>query len=104
MVWQMVVQMIFCTFFVANVNVNSGELKVNVNRFSNDNVWNASNRNRVVVPQLTNFSYQMLVGVLFCNLFSIPFFQPPSILPISFSFSEISAYLSVGISLLSHAS
>jgi hypothetical protein len=28
--------------FVANVNVNDdGQLKVNVNRFSNDNVWNA---------------------------------------------------------------
>lgn len=29
--------------FVANVNFDSGELKVNVNHLSNDNVWNASN-------------------------------------------------------------
>jgi hypothetical protein len=35
------------------VNVNSdGNLKVNVNQFSNDNVWNADNRHRVVVPKL----------------------------------------------------
>jgi hypothetical protein len=39
-------------FFVANVNVNSdGTLKVNVNRLLNDNVWNATNHHRVVVPQ-----------------------------------------------------
>jgi hypothetical protein len=36
------------------VNVNSdGSLNANVNRFSNDNVWNAENRNRFVVPKLT---------------------------------------------------
>ena len=40
-------------FFVANVNLNSdGNLKVNVNRFSNDNVWNAENCHRIVVPKL----------------------------------------------------
>lgn len=40
--------------FVANVNVNSdGHLNVNVNPLSNDNVWNAENRHRFVVPQLT---------------------------------------------------
>jgi hypothetical protein len=37
---------------VANVNSDASELKVNVNQFGNDNVWNAENRNRVVVPQL----------------------------------------------------
>lgn len=41
--------------FVANVNVNDGQLKVNVNRFENDNVWNAENRHRVVVPKLRLF-------------------------------------------------
>ena len=35
--------------FVANVNVNDGQLKANVNRFTNDNVWNADNRHRLVV-------------------------------------------------------
>jgi len=41
-------------FFVANVNVNSDDrLNVNVNRFMNDNVWNAKYRNRIVVPKLT---------------------------------------------------
>ncbi len=40
-------------FFVANVNVNDdGRLNVNVNRLENGNVWNAENRNRVVIPKL----------------------------------------------------
>lgn len=40
--------------FVANVNLNSdGNLKADVNRFSNDNVWNAKNQHRIVVPKLT---------------------------------------------------
>lgn len=39
--------------FVANVNFDDdGQLKVNVNRLSNDNVWNAENRHRIVVPKL----------------------------------------------------
>ncbi len=42
--------------FVANVNVDGGELKLNVNRLDNDNVWNADNRHRVVVPLLNCFS------------------------------------------------
>ena len=45
--------------FVANVNRNDGKLKANVNRFSNDNVWNADNRNRVVVPKL--FIFQLFL-------------------------------------------
>lgn len=44
------------SLFVANVNVDGGKLKVNVNRFSNDNVWNAVNRHLVVVPQHIIFS------------------------------------------------
>lgn len=39
-------------FFVANVNVNDDGLNVNVNRFENDNVWNAENLHRVVVPKM----------------------------------------------------
>lgn len=42
--------------FVANVNVDDGKLKANVNRFDNDNVWNADNRHRLVVQQHTIFS------------------------------------------------
>lgn len=42
--------------FVANVNFNDGHLKVNMNRFSNDNVWNAENRHRIVVPKLSFLS------------------------------------------------
>lgn len=38
------------------MNFNSDDdLNVNVNRFENDNVWNAENRNRVVVPKLADF-------------------------------------------------
>ena len=45
------------SFFVANVNLNSdGRLNVNVNKFDNDNVWNAENRNRIVAPKLIIFS------------------------------------------------
>jgi len=40
------------SFFVANVNVNGRKLKVNVNHFSNDNVWNAKYGNHVVRPLL----------------------------------------------------
>lgn len=39
--------------FVAHVYFDGdGRLKVNANRFSNDNVWNAENRHRIVVPKL----------------------------------------------------
>jgi hypothetical protein len=38
------------SLFVVNVNRDADGLKVNVNKFSNDNVWNGKNRNRVVVP------------------------------------------------------
>ena len=38
--------------FVANVNRNDDKLKANVNRFDNDNVWNAENRNRWILPKL----------------------------------------------------
>jgi hypothetical protein len=33
-------------FFVANMNLNSDGPNVNVNRLSNDNMWNAENRHR----------------------------------------------------------
>jgi hypothetical protein len=49
-------------FFVANVNVNSDDLNVNVNRFENSNVWNAENRHRMVVSQLA-LSPVYLAGV-----------------------------------------
>ena len=40
-------------FFVANVNVDSGGLRVDVFRFGSDRVWNTESSHRVVVPQLT---------------------------------------------------
>jgi hypothetical protein len=52
--------------FVANVNFDDdGRLKVNVNRFSNDNVWNAENRHRIVVPKLLFLS--LLCGESFAQ-------------------------------------
>lgn len=57
-------------FFVANVNRNEdGNRKANVNRLSNDNVWNAENRNRVVVPKLL-VSPATFAGVFVPILFS----------------------------------
>lgn len=87
-------------FFVANVNVNSDGLNVNVNRFENDNVWNAENRNRMVVPKMKVSPLYYLRGVFV----SRPFLHPPSILPISSNCSESMAYLSFGRHLFSHAS
>lgn len=49
-------------FFVANVNVNSDGLNVNVNRFENDNVWNAENSHRMVVPKMAVFSSLILLS------------------------------------------
>lgn len=46
----------YYTVFVANVNVDSLGLNVNVNHFDNDNVWNAERRNRFVIPKLIYFS------------------------------------------------
>ncbi len=89
-------------FFVANVNVNSDGLNVNVNRFENDNVWNAENSHRMVVPKMRVFS--SLIYYLGGVFFSSPFLHPPSILPISSNCSESVAYLSFGRHLFSHAS
>src|SRR3989344_3849470 len=102
MVWPVVIKMIqHMSSFVANVNWNDARrLKVNVNRLSNDNVWNADNRNRVVLPLLAISPIIYLVGVFVCR----PFFQPPSCRPISPSRVNKSEYFSVGINLLSHAS
>ena len=74
-------------FFVANVNVNSdGTVNANVNRFSNDNVWNAKYRHRFVIPKLTIFSHPFKVRVfvfpavflvsLFSNLQAFYLFLP----------------------------
>ncbi len=57
------------TIFVANVNLNDdGHLKVNVNRFSNDNVWGAGYRHRIVVPKLLFLS--SLCGESFAKAFA----------------------------------
>jgi len=63
--------------FVANVNVDGGKLKVNVNRFDYSNVWNGDNRHRLVVP-LLGVSPALWGG----SFFSKPIFQPWSIRPI----------------------
>ena len=85
---------------MVNVNAYSdGRLNANVNRFSNDNVWNAENEHRLVVPKLLFFSSAYGRGVFV----SKPFLQAPSCCPISSKSSEIKAYFSSGMSLFSHA-
>jgi len=102
MVWLVVIKMTQHTsFFVANVNWDDvRRLRVSVNRLSNDNVWNADNRNRVVLPLLAISPIIYLVGVFVCS----PFFHPPNCRPISPSRVNKSEYFSVGINLPSHAS
>lgn len=85
---------------VVNVDVHSRGLNVNVNRFENDNVWNAEYAHRVVSPQLCYFSLICFGGVFI----SSPFFQPPSIRPISSSCSDKEEYLALGRHLFSQAS
>jgi len=88
-------------FFVANVNVNAdGTLKANVNRFENDNVWNAENHHRVFLPETCGFLSQVRARVFF----SMPIFHPPSILPISFNCSVSCIYWLLGTSLFSQHS
>lgn len=88
MIWRRLKDGLSHDFFVANVNVNADDRpNANVNRFSNDNVWNAENRNRVVVPKLT-VSPVYLAGVFFCK----PFLQPPNCRPISSNCCDKSAY------------
>ena len=86
-------------FFVANVNVNSDGLNVNVNRFENNNVWNAENLHRMVVPKMKVSPLYRLGGVFV----SRPFLHPPSIFPISSSCVERVAYFSFGKHLFSQA-
>jgi hypothetical protein len=83
----------YYTFFVANVNVNSDGLKVNVNRFENDNVWSAEYAHRLVVPA-TNYFLLILIK---------PLFHPPIIFPILFNFSDNSVYLLLAMHLFSQA-
>jgi hypothetical protein len=65
---------------------DDGQLKVNANRFSNDNVWNAENRHRIVVPKLPFLS--LLRGESFAkswfSRWALEAFAPPA---------EHSAYL-----------
>lgn len=82
------------------MNANSDGLNVNANRFENDNMWNTDNQHRLVAPKL-NVSPLSYFGGVFA---SSPFFHPPSILPVSSSCADRTAYFSVGIHLFSHAS
>ena len=95
----------YLTIFVANVNFDDdGRLKVNVNRLSNDNVWNASNHHRVVVPETHYFSPIYYRGVFVVgNLFWINFLHPPRCLPISCIFSARIRYSFCGTRRFSYA-
>jgi hypothetical protein len=72
MIWLALMDDLSHKFFVAHVHVGDrGQLKANVNRFSNDNVWDASPRHRLVVPKLVFlplFRREFLFLILFLNL------------------------------------
>lgn len=81
-----------------NVNWNNDGWNINANSVENPNRWNDGNQ---VFSRNYCFSPPTLVeGVLLWS----PFFQPPSIRPISSSFKRSSEYFSVVMSLLSQAS
>ena len=86
-----VAQKTIFTIFRFNAYRNDdGKLKVNVNKTNLDNKWNAGNgtclRNKTFLPYYC-------AGVFCLEIFiSIPFFQPPSIRPISSNSFEISTY------------
>lgn len=80
-----------------NVNWNDDGWNVNANSVENPNRWNDGNQ---VFSRNCYLSSAQLAEVFFCR----PFFQPPSCRPISSRFAIRSEYLSVGMSLLSHAS
>lgn len=82
---------------------DNGQLYVNVNSFSNDNVWNAKYRHRVVSLKLYVSPPFYFGGVFFFVFFSRPFFQPPSILPISCNWVDSAVYFSSFIHLFSQA-
>lgn len=100
MIWRVVIRMVWCTRVLRAVNVNWNDdgWNVNANSVENPNEWNADNQ---VFSRNCYFSPQFVVGEFFvCS----PFLHPPSIRPISSSLVDNSENLSVGISLLSHAS
>lgn len=63
-------------FFVANVNANGGELKANVNKFLNDNVWNGENQHRVVFLETQRFSSTVVEEFSFVIYFQVLFSSP----------------------------
>lgn len=80
-----------------DVNWNDDGWNVNANSIKNPNEWTDGNH---VFSCNCHVSPAYDAGVLLCN----PFLHPPSMRPTSSSFFDSSAYLSVGISLFSHAS
>lgn len=83
-------------FWAVNCNWNGDDWNVNANSVENPNEWNSGNQ---VFSRNSYISPAHPAGVLFKR----PFFQPPSIRPISSSRDDRSAYFSVGINLFSQA-
>lgn len=83
-----------------NVNWNDDGWNVNANEVSNPNSWNDDNQ---VFSRNYCFSPLLVGGVFFSKFFSMPFFQPPNILPISCKCSESAEYFSFVTHLFSHA-
>ena len=69
---------------------DDGKLNLNVNKVNPDSEWNAGNG---VLCRNTNFLHYLYIVEFFdSSVFSIPFFHPPSIRPISSKSAEIFTY------------
>ena len=99
MIWPACYGWHHCTIsgVLRNVNAywNDRGWNFNANPIDYPNDWNADNR-------FVSRNYLCSPEVAFGSLLSMPFFQPPSILPLSSSSWASSEYFSVGISFNSH--
>lgn len=85
-------------------NRNSdGKLNLYVNQVNPDNKWNDAGNAWFSATNNIYSKARIDFWLLFYNFASIPFFQPPSILPISVKRSFISAYCLCVIRCASHA-
>ena len=104
MIWQMVIRMTRCIFLRCERELQlrraaQGEREPSLERQCLECQVSSSRSG----SETHFFSSPYGRGVFSSSLLSIPFFQPPSCLPISSSLSNISENLSVCISLFSHA-
>jgi hypothetical protein len=85
---------------VFNLNWNGDELKLNGNNAEPENRWNPDNK--FVFRFRKSILFRVYKSRFFFSGFFRLFFHPPSILPISSSFSDNSAYCLWDINFASH--